>query len=199
MDVGGDVADLMVKEGIQLTEASIKLLAAGSKNLIAFLLALARDNKKVMGKTQLGRLLKEGKELKPFRVKESDLKDFAKRAKQYGILYTAVKDKRGTGIIDLITNVDYVAQVNRVMERMGYVAPAREQEAETPKKAAPRAPRENSSPERGSGSKPLQTRTATTSDKPSVKGRLDALRAASEGIKGGKAPQRTRSPQQKTR
>lgn len=103
MDVGGDVADLMVKEGIQLTEASIKLLAAGSKNLIAFLLALARDNKKVMGKTQLGRLLKEGKELKPFRVKESDLKDFAKRAKQYGILYTAVKDKRGTGIIDLIT------------------------------------------------------------------------------------------------
>ncbi len=31
MDVSGDVADLMVKESIQLTEASIKLLAAGAK------------------------------------------------------------------------------------------------------------------------------------------------------------------------
>lgn len=31
MDVSGDVADLMVKESIQLTEASIKLLAAGSQ------------------------------------------------------------------------------------------------------------------------------------------------------------------------
>ena len=29
MDVSGDVADLMVKESIQLTEASIKLLAGG--------------------------------------------------------------------------------------------------------------------------------------------------------------------------
>lgn len=199
MDVGGDVADLMVKEGIQLTEASIKLLAAGSKNLTAFLMALARDNKKVKGKTQLGRLLKEGKELKVFRVKECDLKDFTKHSKQYGILYAAVKDKRGGDMIDLITNVDYVSQVNRVMERMGYAAPAREQGDEPPKKADPRARPANSSPERGSGSKPSQTRTATTNDKPSVRGRLDALRAASEGMKGGKAPQRTRSPQQKTR
>lgn len=199
MDVGGDVADLMVKEGIQLTEASIKLLAAGSKNLTAFLMALARDNKKVKGKTQLGRLLKEGKELKVFRVKECDLKDFTKHSKQYGILYAAVKDKRGGDMIDLITNVDYVSQVNRVMERMGYAAPAREQGDEPPKKADPRARPANSSPERGSGSKPSQTRTATTNDKPSVRGRLDALRTASEGMKGGKAPQRTRSPQQKTR
>ena len=52
MDVSGDVADLMVKEGIQLTEASIKLLAAGSKNLAAFLWALAKDNKKLVGKRQ---------------------------------------------------------------------------------------------------------------------------------------------------
>ena len=36
MDVSGDVADLMVKESIQLTEASIKLLAGGSRDLTAF-------------------------------------------------------------------------------------------------------------------------------------------------------------------
>ena len=37
MDTSGEVADLMVKESIQLTEESIKLLAAGCKNLTAFL------------------------------------------------------------------------------------------------------------------------------------------------------------------
>ena len=61
MDVSGDVADLMVKESIQLTEASIKMMAEGSKNLIALLLVLAQDGKKLSGKTSMARLLREGK------------------------------------------------------------------------------------------------------------------------------------------
>ena len=47
MDNSGEVADLMVKESIQITEAAIKMLAGGSKNLAAFLLALSRDDKKL--------------------------------------------------------------------------------------------------------------------------------------------------------
>ena len=57
MDASGGVADLMVKESIQLTEEGIKLLAAGCKNLTAFLYALAKDNKKLVGKTSMKRLL----------------------------------------------------------------------------------------------------------------------------------------------
>lgn len=199
MDVSGDVADLLVKESIQLTEASIKMLAAGSKNLLAFLFALSRDNKKVSGKTKLGRLLKEGKELKVFRIRESDLKLFATDGKRYGALYAVVKDKTSnTGLVDLITNVDYVSQVNRMIERLGYPAPEQEQEADTPKKADPRVPRKSSSPERGSGLNTKPTRTETTPDKPSVKGRLAALRAASDGM-SGKAPQHNRATPNKNK
>lgn len=54
MEVGGQAADQIVRTEIQLTEEAIKLLASGSKNLAAFLLALAKDNKKVMGKTNMG-------------------------------------------------------------------------------------------------------------------------------------------------
>lgn len=137
MDVSGDVADLMVKESIQLTEASIKLLAAGSKNLAAFLWALSKDNKKLVGKTHMARLLREGKELKVFRIKESDLAEFRAFAKK-NVLFAAVKDSRAEdGMVDLVTNVDFVSQVNLFMERRGYGAPARGQEAEPPKKAAP--------------------------------------------------------------
>ena len=77
MDASGEVADLMVKESIQLTEESIKLLAAGCKNLTAFLYALAKDNKKLVGKTSMKRLLREGKELKTFCIKAEDLNDSA--------------------------------------------------------------------------------------------------------------------------
>lgn len=202
MDVSGDVADLMVKESIQLTEASIKLLAAGSKNLAAFLWALAKDSKKVTGKTNLGRLLKEGRELKVFRIKESDIKPFQTLSKQYGVLFAGIKDKhREDGMIDLISSVDYAAQVNHILERLGYPAPVKAQEADAPKKADHRVRPGSSSPERGSGltAKPTRT-TAPTSEvgKPSVKGRLAALRAASEGMRG-KAPQRARTTPPKTR
>ena len=51
MDAGSEAADLMVREGLQIAEATVKLLAAGSKNLAAFLYALAKDNKRVSGNT----------------------------------------------------------------------------------------------------------------------------------------------------
>ena len=112
MDAGSEAADLMVREGLQITEATIKLLAAGSKNLAAFLYALAKDNKRVSGKTNMGRLLREGKELRVFQLRESDMAAFNAYAKK-GILYAVVKDKNaGDGLVDLITNVDFASQGN---------------------------------------------------------------------------------------
>lgn len=199
MDVSGDVADLIVKESIQLTEASIKLLAAGSKNLAAFLWALSKDNKKLVGKTHMARLLREGKELKVFRIKESDLAEFRAFAKK-NVLFAAVKDSRAEdGMVDLVTNVDFVSQVNLFMERRGYGAPARGQEAEPPKKADPRAPQGRSSPQRGSGSTARQRNTdmmtETTEDhaqRPSVKEKLEAYRSKVETKRDRPAPQRKR-------
>lgn len=211
MDVSGEVADLMVKESIQITEESVKLMAAGAKNLAAFLLALTQDNKKLSGKTNMARLLRDGKELKVFSIRESDLEDFKSFAKK-NVLYSVVKDKKaGNGIVNLITNVDYVSQVNHFMESRGYAAPAKAQGNDTPKKDAPRAQPGNSSPQRGNGSTPsprrtrttmesTQTRTTPTSDKPSVKGRLAAMRAATEGMKkAGQTPRRTQGTPPKTR
>lgn len=204
MDTSGEVADLMVREGIQLTEESIKLLAAGSKNLAALLWALARDEKKLVGKTGMARLIREGKELKVFRLKESDLDEFKKFAKK-NVLFSVVKDTKATdGLVDLVTNVDFVAQVNLFMARRGYPAPDRPQE-DGSKKADPRALQGSSSPQRGSGSTPSRTRptrmTSKMSDgeKPSVKEKLDTLRTQAKQQGGKKAPQRTRPKKSQTR
>ena len=191
MDAGSEAVDLMVREGLQITEASIKLLAAGSKNLTAFLYALAKDNKRVSGRTNMGRLLREGKELRVFQLRESDLAAFHAYAKK-GVLYAVVKDKNAQdGLVDLITNVDFAAQVNLFLERHGYAAPQRE-DSET-KKAGARAVPGSSSPQRGNG---LTREETTTEGKSSVKGRLAALkRAAGETephLPGGRVPPKIR-------
>lgn len=137
MDVSGEVADLMVKESIQITEETVKLLAAGSKNLTAFLLALSQDNKKLTGKTNMARLLRDGKELKVFHIKESDLGDFRKFANK-NVLYAVIKDSRAEdGMVDLITNVDYVSQVNYFMQSRSYNVPETGKADKTQKKPFP--------------------------------------------------------------
>lgn len=191
MDAGSEAVDLMVREGLQITEASIKLLAAGSKNLAAFLYALAKDNKRVSGRTNMGRLLREGKELRVFQLRESDLAAFHAYAKN-GVLYAVVKDKNARdGLVDLITNVDFAAQVNLFLERHGYAAPQREEDAA--KKAGARAAQGNSSPQRGNG---LTQEEMTTEGRPSVKGRLAALRRAAgetePHLPGGRMPPKIR-------
>lgn len=207
MDTSGETADLMVKESIQLTESSIKLLAAGSKHLAAFLYALARDEKKLVGKTNMKRLVREGKPLRPFQIKESDFEDFQEYAKP-NLLYAAVEDKNAKdGMIALITNTDFVAQVNLYMERRGYPAPVAE-ETESIKKAVPHAQQENSSSERGSGSTASRTSrmTRTTedtaekiSDIPTVKGRLAVLQKTAVGMRQGQQPQRAKTTPPKSR
>lgn len=204
MDVSGDVADLMVKESIQLTEESIKLLAGGSRNLAAFLLALAKDNKKLVGKAGMNRLLREGKELKVFQLRESDLPEFAKYAKK-NVLFAVIKDqRRSDGLVDLVTNSDFVAQVNLFMERYGYGIPGLEDK--TPKKADPLARPDNYSAQRGSGSIPLPNSSKKTADLAkqlakivSVRERLSYLKKAMGADKGGKTPDRGRENQDKAR
>lgn len=209
MDTSGEVADLMVREGIQITEETVKLLAAGSKNLAALLWALAKDERKLAGMTGMTRLIREGKELKVFRIKESDFEDFKKYAKK-NVLFAALKDSRSEdGMVDLVTNVDFVAQVNLYLERRGYGAVTAGREEETPKKGEARAQRGSSSPQRGNGStasrtRPMRTRTTTSDppageEKPSVKDKLAACQTEAKKRAASKSKQRTRPNKSKTR
>ena len=112
MNTSGEVADLMVKEGIQITEATVKLMAVGAKELTALLLALLNDEKKLQGKTNLKNLLKSEKPLCILQIKEKDLSKFSAEAKKYGVLFTAVTDKsKKTEFCDIIAKQEDVAKV----------------------------------------------------------------------------------------
>ena len=58
MNTSGEVADLMVKEGLMITEEVVKLTGLGAKNLAAIVIALLKEDNKLQGKTNLKKLLK---------------------------------------------------------------------------------------------------------------------------------------------
>lgn len=175
MSTSGETADLMVKEGIQITESAVKLAGLGAKNLAALLIALANDNQKLSGKTNLKRLIHDGEELTIFSVKKEDLKGFQGEAKRYGVLYYPIVNKvENTGTVEIMAKAKDAKQINRIFERMGYPAPTKE--GDDVKKAKSHALSENSSRERGTGvTMPLEPDT-----KPSVKSRLAELKAESQ-------------------
>ena len=176
MNTSGETAELVVKEGIQITESAVKLAGLGAKNLAALLIAIAKDNPKLSGKTGLKRLIQDGEELAIFSVKQEDLKGFQMESKRYGVLFYPVINKvEKTGTVEIMAKAKDAKQINRIFERMGYPAPVREDAA---KKASARAPSENSSKERGNGAR-ISTEMASEK-KPSVRAKMQELKKVSE-------------------
>ena len=191
MDVSGEVADLMVKESLQAGETAVRLAASGIKNVAALLIALAQSDRQIIGKTSIKKLTKDPSPAMVLPLKAKDVEQFSKLAKEYGVLYVIARPKGKEGAdVDIISNERYSAKLNALFQAMGYPLPEqpKEQDKESKegdaKKAAPRAQQGRSSPERGNGSK-AQTRPPDAPQpegKPSVRGRLAALQAASKSM-----------------
>lgn len=150
------------------------------------MIALANDNQKLAGKTNLKRLIHDGEELTIFSVKQEDLKGFQMEAKRYGVLFYPIVNKvEKTGTVEIMAKAKDAKQINRIFERMGYPAPVKEDTAA--KKENARAPSENSLKERGTGARASTEPAAEKADaRPSVRSRLMALQAAAE--RDGTAP-----------
>lgn len=177
MEVSGEVADLMVKEGLEAAKIATELSAKGLVHVAALLAAMVKQNYKVVGKVGIERLMKDSNaESVIIPIKAGDYEQFQKIAKQFGVLYaTAKRDNKETGVLHIISNVNYSAQLNAVMEAMGYPLPDMKQEEQAAKKAKARAPRERSSEERGTGLNQPQR-----DEKPSTRQKLAELDAVAK-------------------
>ena len=219
MNTSGEVADLMAKEAIQMTESAVKLTALGVKNLAAIVMALANDDGKTEGVAKLKQMLKTGKQLCIMQIKEADLKKFNAEAKNYGIMYRPVADKTNdNGLCDVIAFQDDIPRLNYIMEKLGYSATEHEIEPEAPeqtevtsdntkdensKNRPSRAERTNENPH---GNKSISFEdTAKTGNgiKPSVRKKIEDIKADLEEKKKP-APEKEKAiqhkqPQQKKR
>lgn len=186
MEVSGEAADLVMKEGVQISEEAIKLLARGTKNLAALLYALAKDQKKLYGKVNMNRLLSEQRPIEVLPLRTEDFDEFKRRAKKVGLLFSTILDKKGDEpYLEILTNIDHLSQANYILEQMGY-QPRQLEDAQPKKEQAPARP-EPSLQKQRSGLTQGTTLTSNEEKQP-VRGRLAALRAAAERTKS--EPQR---------
>ena len=145
MSQGSDAADQMVKETIAVAEMAVKLAGSGAKNLLVLLTLYAKENHQLKGETNLKKLIKEGKELRVFYLDNDDLAEFKNYAKEYGILYKALKHKGDESpITDILVKAEDTPRVNRILEKMNYPLPSErenEKEGESHAKKSPSAVR----------------------------------------------------------
>lgn len=189
---GGETADRMVDYSLRFGETAIRLSGKATISLVNYLTALAKDNKKTKGKTRLIRMLKEGKELKVFQIDSQQLQDFARLAKTYGILFTALRDKQNPDrMVDLMIKLEDSSKVNRVLERLkiasydvGEIQATLERDR---KKANPTQGQTSVSPSGISSS--IRKGIDDKSDRPSVREQLKQIKSTFKS--NTKAPKKT--------
>ena len=100
---GGEAADQLVRMLLSGTEVSVRLGGSALKNLLALTMALAKNNKTLSGKVNLGKMLRETRDLRQFSMTPEQYKRFARLAKKQKILFSAIRDRDDRGkLIDVI-------------------------------------------------------------------------------------------------
>ena len=120
MNTSGDAAEQIVRISLEGFEVAARITGNSAKDIAALLYAVMKDKTKTAGKTNLTNMLKSGKELKVFSVRNDQFKKFTEVAKRYGVLYSALinkKDKSSDGIVDIMVRAEDAAKINRIVDR----------------------------------------------------------------------------------
>lgn len=119
MNTGGEAGEQMIRMSLNGVEVAAKITGAGAKQLAILLYTILKEQNKTKGAARLSSMLRSGKELKVFTVRQSDLKTFAKEAKRYGVLYCALKGIKNNpdGMVDIMVRAEDASKINRIVER----------------------------------------------------------------------------------
>lgn len=118
MSSGTEAADQVVSMSLRGIEVMAKISGEGAKHLAVYLFAALQGQKQTRGRIRLENLLRSGKELKVFAVRNEDLPTFCKEAKRYGVLYCALRDKKNVdGLCDVMVRAEDASKINRIVER----------------------------------------------------------------------------------
>ena len=122
---GGEAADQMVRMMLSGTEVAVRLSGSALKNLLALTLALAQNHKTLSGKVNMGKMLRETRDLRRFPMTPEHYKQFKKLAKKHKLLYSVIRDKGDRGqLMDVILPVTELDRANAIFERVLYMLPS---------------------------------------------------------------------------
>ena len=121
---GGEAADQMVRMMLSGTEVMVRLSGSALKNMLALTMALASNRKVLSGKVNMGKMLRETRDLRRFPMTPEQYKQFKKLAKKHKLLFSVIKDKDDRGkLMDVILPVTELDRANAIFERILYTLP----------------------------------------------------------------------------
>lgn len=125
MNHSGDAAEQIVRMSLEGVEVAAKITGSAAKEVALLLVAALKSNDsnlKLKGKARLTSMLKSGKPLEIFSVKESDLKSFVAGAKEYGIVYCVLRNLKNSpdGLCDVMVKADDAPKISRLVERFHF-------------------------------------------------------------------------------
>jgi len=194
MTNSGDAAEQIVRMSLEGVEVVAKITGTAAKEIATFLVAaLKSDSKKLKlkGKARMTSMLKSGKPLEIFSVKESDLQKFMQGAKQYGIVYCVLRNKKHDkdGMCDILVKADDAPKISRVIERFKFAKVDKAKiESEIVKTKA----------EKAQDGQPLAGTEQAAPDKNDTEKLLDDLLGTTEGKTAPAAPETVKAEPDKT-
>ena len=121
---GGEAADQMVRMMLSGTEVMVRLSGSALKNMLALTMALASNRKVLSGKVNMGKMLRETRDLRRFPMTPEQYKQFKKLAKKHKLLFSVIKDKDDRSkLMDVILPVTELDRANSIFERILYTLP----------------------------------------------------------------------------
>lgn len=153
MSTGGDVSEQIVRDGMIVYEEIAKIVGNLAKEAIAFIFALLKKEAAQKGGekpvTNLkNRALETGQSLEFYQIKKADEAQFLSMVEPFGIQYhPVVIEKDGEELMDIMCLSGDAPAMNRIMEKMGYTVPSRDEG----KNGDARATSEQNSGGRGNG------------------------------------------------
>ena len=127
MNNSGDAAEQIVRMSLEGVEFAARITGSAAKELALLIITALKNEKnhghlKLRGKERLKQMLKSGKPLEIYTIKERDLERFAKGAKEYGIVYCILRSTKNSpdGLCDIMVKADDAPKIARLVERFEF-------------------------------------------------------------------------------
>ncbi len=118
MSYAGETADQVVRMSLNGVEVAARISGAAAERLARLIYAVLKDQKKTRGKARLTSMLRSGRELKVFAVRDEEVKLFCREARKYGVLYCVLKDRMAEdGLTDVMVRGEDAGKVSRIFDR----------------------------------------------------------------------------------
>lgn len=119
MSVEAEAAERVLRMEIMLTEAAVKLAATGAVNLAMLLIAAVRNEVNMGGRTNVAKMLEQGKQITAFPINTDSLTKFAELAKKHKLACGYIPDPQNPATTNVVIKTEDAELANKIRKDAG--------------------------------------------------------------------------------